>query len=1148
MTKSSKKLTAFVCTLAMLVTMFGFTATSKAQFADPPHTGQVRINCGSTEGYLPEQYLSSQNGSVAATDTVYQHRMTKRYADGTGYFTYHIPVSVGTPAPLYLSMVTKGEVKLSVDGTVMLNTGNSGEGNYTAREITLGNSALWSDGYVDLRFEDADPGDGWGPNVYWVELGATSTWRERAKHILWDTSGVLWQTGYYDGFSSEFLGSVTDFTVGGDISTLKNSGTLYLRWNQTVVPGKKYYLLAGIMGGSGTNYIDMKNDGSSEIARGANRERIYDLDVTSQVAATGNVAKIQMATGATLDFAALIEVTPGSTADSDLRVVFKGDEMAQNWTKLVNTTMYWNNDYFVDKGTGFIDASFPRGIFYGGYWVADAGPTVLELAKWGYYDLAKQASNYYANVADYYNSDNGAAGLIFATMAYLMKTDNYTGAYTADTWPKLKAGLDYYSGQIDTNPYHMVMGNNWETTSNGYGIYNNSIAYFALLAGAEAASRTGHASDAANWNSHAATLFNNINTYLKTTADVSWLGKTIPANTFRYGLSTSGGNVSECHAGWFGVGNQEELFYGMKGNAIPDWRTAVNTMLDYHSSNFWSDWKAYGHNRGFGTDYGVLSERGGWPVSAMLMGDRMDMVQKNMNHIIYNSTDLNFANDNEGVQETSPWVLVREVDKDDDGITGADVGNGGEVEDMNLVEYIITMKNVRLMAGIDDALSGSGNLVVMPRIPENWKGAKVNRWPVVYKNGSANAKTEVTYDYSLSPLQAGMNISAANSIPGVQLRFGPFKSTASVSSVTANGSPVSYTTQDSGGYKWVWVTQDVGTAGKNIVVNVTIPDLYANADFNSGGLAGWTAAGGTWTNTGNCAQVVTSGDAWSTYGTTAADVNLSADVRIINGNAVGLTFRNDGAGSSGYDLILDVQDNLLKLCKRPYTVLASMPVKVKRNRTYTLKVEASGSNIKCYLDGVKAFEITDFTYSSGKFGMFGYASTAQVDNLLAYQAAPPDFATNLSGWSPLSGNWKDGTGGKQGSGSGDIFTLASDTGTNFTYEGDIKLTTNNPTAAALVFRSNADASRCYAANISTENDGTVKLFKFPYSVLGTYAVPINVNTVYHLKVTASGANLQVFFNNSDTPCISVTDSAYANGKFGLNVWDGTAVFQNVNKQ
>ncbi len=1008
MPKKTKVLVAVICMATLLMTTFGSSSIGIAQVTDSPAPGQLRINCGSVSGFMQEQYLYINNGSNAETEKLKVtsewsnygggHLLTKRWSDGNNNFTYRIPLNPSTPAPLYLSMVTKGEVKMSVNGTVMLNTGNSGEGDYCAREFTLSDSSVWSSGYIDVKFEDADPSDGWGPNLYWIELGATSPWRERVKHIVWDTSKVVWQVGYYDGMANEFQGAVTNFAVGGDISTLAKNGTISINWSGQPVSGKKYYLLTGIIGDNvaRTTNIDVKNDGSNEISRLVKREKVFDLNVTSlikQAAPYDNTVKITIPAQHKLDFAVLVEVTDGSITDNDLRVVFKGNEMAQNWTKLANMTMYWNNEYMVDKGTGFVDASLPNGIFANSYWVADAAPAALEVAKWGYFDLAKQITSF-KTAAEYYDpalgaaGDNGAAGIMFATMAYLMKTDNYTGSYTTTIYPKMKQGLDYFCTEIDKTSRKLILGNNWETTSGGYGIYNNSIAYFALLAGAEVAGNVGNTADRNNWNSHAAALLEGINTHLKLSNNISWLGKTIPADTFRYAITGSGTDVSNCHAGWFGVGNQEEMFYGYKGNAIPSWRLAVDRMLDYHSSNFWADWNAYGHNRGFGTDYGVLSERGGWPLNAMLMGDRMDMAKKNLNHLIYNSTDLNFANDNEGVQETSPWLLVRETSKNDNGIIGADVGNGGEVEDMNLVEYIVTIKNVRLMAGVDDTLNGSNNLVIMPRIPASWDGVKVNKWPVTYKNGSNYAKTEVTYDYSISPIQGSISVSASNPVTGVQFRFGPFEKDVNVSSVTVNGQSISnYTLEEKGDAKWVWVTQDIGTSNKNITVNVDIRDMYLYDDFNDGNLTGWTPSGGTWSNPGANARVIATGDAWNTYGTVASDLAFSADIKIESGNAAGITFRNNGTGLSGYDLILDAVDGKLKLCKRPYVELGSIPVNVKRNRTYTLKVEAIGSKMICYLDGVKAFEVNDMSYTSGKFGMFAYSSTALIENVLAYKDA-----------------------------------------------------------------------------------------------------------------------------------------------------------------
>lgn len=999
-----KVLAVMLCISLVLPAVYGSPVVNAAEtsntgwYADSPQPGQVREYCGAT-GYVREQYLfDASAGSRASEDYVpgTGKQESSRYAyNGDDWFTYRIPVDASAQAPLYLSMVTKGETKVTAGGNVLLDTGNiDGSLKQIPREFKLTDSTIWENGYVEVKFEDPDPSDGMGARVYWVELGKSSSWRDRAKHIVWDTSDVIWQAGYYDGTNNEFGGINTQFNVNTDeIASMASTGTVNISWDQTVEEGKKYYLLVGVIDGSGQTYIDMKNDGSNEIDRPTNNpnivgEKVFDLDVTSQVAAAGNIVKVQMAEGARLDFATLIEVTDESTADDSLRVVFKGNEMAENWTRLANTTMYWHNEYMTDKATGFIDASLPNGIFPYLYWVADAAPAMLETARWGYFDIAKQAT-LYRDAKNHYGGDNGAAGLVFATIAYLIKADNYTGTYVEEAYPQLKDGLDYYCDKIDSTPVHMIKGNSHETTANEYAIYNNSIAYYALLAGIEVADKMDKSGDRDKWLQHADLLKTAIDDNLKLDSDQYWLGKKLPAGSWRYALKEDGQSPNAIYAGWFGIGSQEELYYGYKGTSpeVADWRNVTNKTLENASQNFWANWKLYGNNRGFGTDYGVLSERGGWPLNAMLMSDKLDMAKKNLEHIIWNSSDLNFPDDNEGEQETSPWLLIRETNGTDNGIAKAsEIGNGGNNEDMNLVEYIVTMKNVRIMAGVDDSLYDTDNLVIIPRIPKNWEGVKVNSWPVRYRNGAVVDKTEITYDYSTSPVGSEINVSAKNPVKDAQFRFGPFETTAEVSEATVNGVRLdesSYTVEDRGDARWVWVTQDIGIAAKNIAVNVSIPDMSSYQNFNTGASTGWTPDGGTWTVQNGTMTGTAGSDSRNIYAGTAGSIVYNADVKLKSNGAGGLSFRTNSDGTQGYDFILDSSEGSVKLIKRPdNTVLQSSPLNVNLNRSYTLKVVASGAQLMCYLNGVRIFKLEDPAYSEGQYGFFAKGN-ASFDNMMA---------------------------------------------------------------------------------------------------------------------------------------------------------------------
>ena len=83
----------------------------------------------------------------------------------------------------------------------------------------------------------------------------------------------------------------------------------------------------------------------------------------------------------------------------------------------------------------------------------------------------------------------------------------------------------------------------------------------------------------------------------------------------------------------------------------------------------------------------------------------------------------------------------------------------------------------------------------------------------------------------------------------------------------------------------------------------------------------------------------------------------------------------------------------------------------------------------------------------------------------------------------------------------------------------------------------------YTANIDTDA-GVVKLWR-PGRDIATYRTPLERGRTYHLKVRAEGSHLQVWFDGSAQPVIDAVDDTITSGQFGLNVFNGTAVMQNV---
>jgi fructan beta-fructosidase len=189
-----------------------------------------------------------------------------------------------------------------------------------------------------------------------------------------------------------------------------------------------------------------------------------------------------------------------------------------------------------------------------------------------------------------------------------------------------------------------------------------------------------------------------------------------------------------------------------------------------------------------------------------------------------------------------------------------------------------------------------------------------------------------------------------------------------------------------------------------------------------------------------------------------------------------------------------------------------------------------------YLDRAAVIDATDTAYTSGRLGVNVFDGQATVDNL---QLNSPGFATNLVGpWHPVNGTWSAPGTALRSRAPGDTFYLSSSVGTDFTYTGDV--TPLNGVAAGLVFRANADATQHYTANVDV--DGMVKLWR-PGVDIAIHRTAVTPGKTYRLSVTARGSDIRVSLNGTEV--IHVTDTTYPSGVFGVNGFQGTALFRDV---
>ncbi|MBH5317203.1 DUF1080 domain-containing protein [Paenibacillus sp. GSMTC-2017] len=347
-------------------------------------------------------------------------------------------------------------------------------------------------------------------------------------------------------------------------------------------------------------------------------------------------------------------------------------------------------------------------------------------------------------------------------------------------------------------------------------------------------------------------------------------------------------------------------------------------------------------------------------------------------------------------------------------------------------------------------------------------------------------------------------------------------------------------------------------SGKLIELGHPNGDIYEYVYDNNGNLVNkikntytnlstsWKSLSGSWSSISNGKK----GEAEQYYngfyinGRSGSDFHYEASIKLLTPSAGALVFRANDSATTGYVVNIDSVGFVRLWDIGAGKVIKDYYTPIKLNEVYHLKVITNGSNIKVYLNNSTApvIDIEDSNYTSGYFGLNVYNGKVTFHNVYTRES----YSNLLGKWNVVSGNWATVLDEKQGEASKhtDTFYLNSQLGKDFVYEGSVKLLT--PSAGALVFRANANATAGYAVNIDSLGQ-VVRLWDIGTGkIIKDYYTPINLNESHHLKVVTNGNNIKVYLNNSTSPVIDVQDSTYASGRFGLNVHYGKAAFKNIN--
>ncbi len=149
---------------------------------------------------------------------------------------------------------------------------------------------------------------------------------------------------------------------------------------------------------------------------------------------------------------------------------------------------------------------------------------------------------------------------------------------------------------------------------------------------------------------------------------------------------------------------------------------------------------------------------------------------------------------------------------------------------------------------------------------------------------------------------------------------------------------------------------------------------------------------------------------------------------------------------------------------------------------------------------------------------------------------------DLAGWTPHNGIWANaGTYLRGEYVGGEAWNMRAESGSNFTYEGTVNLL--GGTAVGLTFRSSADGTLSYDVMLDPE-ESVFKISKrSPYQMLAEYGMEVLRNHQYRIKVVANGSTIETYLDGVKR--LTVTDSTYASGQFGVMLFVGMGAYDNL---
>ncbi|MBQ4112814.1 MAG: cadherin-like beta sandwich domain-containing protein, partial [Clostridia bacterium] len=236
----------------------------------------------------------------------------------------------------------------------------------------------------------------------------------------------------------------------------------------------------------------------------------------------------------------------------------------------------------------------------------------------------------------------------------------------------------------------------------------------------------------------------------------------------------------------------------------------------------------------------------------------------------------------------------------------------------------------------------------------------------------------------------------------------------------------------------------------------------------------------------------------------------------------------------------------------------------EQKNTYRVKiVRSSAEEFEYFIDGVSVLTRTHLNFAGGYVGMMTNDNGTYEDIKLTITGKvggeESGFVSNLTGWTPINGTWKESAKGYVGiTWGGDTWAYAQDAmipaDTSFVYEADVEIKAGNHAAGMLFGVHNPESAKGHPDRLISllvaRGDGNVMVFAHKdgsaewIEVAGMSAADKQAET-YRLRMEVTSSGSANFFVN-DTLYKSLTIPGYGGGYLGLMVSGGTtATFNHV---